>query len=81
MAEFYGMVQGNRNAVSRLGSQTSGLQTVAASWQGAVVTDLTRKPDGTVHAHVYLKPWYGAGQYATLYDGLVSGVDRDPNVA
>lgn len=36
MAHFYGTIKGQRGQASRLGGKTSGLETYAASWQGAV---------------------------------------------
>lgn len=40
MAHFYGTLRGNRGQASRLGTKLSGLQTIAASWQGAVSVSL-----------------------------------------
>ena len=54
MARFYGVVSRRaRTAASRLGHSTSGLQTAAASWQGAVKLSLYER-DGIDHALVEL---------------------------
>lgn len=71
MAHFIGTVKGQRGEASRLGSKTSGLTTVAASWIGAVRVDLSER-DGVTHALVKLAPWHGAGVDRILYDGPVN---------
>lgn len=72
MAHFYGTLQGNRGRASRLGTPTSGLSTVAASWQGSVQVDLIHI-NGEDHAYVALVPWHGKGIGKILYDGPVGG--------
>jgi hypothetical protein len=72
MAHFYGSISGQRGPASRLGSKKSGLQTTAASWQGAVRTTLYEKA-GVDCALVELVPWHGQGAHQKLYDGPVSG--------
>jgi hypothetical protein len=74
MAHFYGTVQGARGEASRLGHKNTGLNTVAASWQGAVEVDLYER-DGIDWARVSLRPWHGRGKSVELYDGPVSGED------
>jgi hypothetical protein len=54
MAHFYGVVSGRgRTTASRVGRKTTGLQTVAASWHGAVKVSLYER-DGIDHALVEL---------------------------
>jgi hypothetical protein len=60
MAHFYGVVSG---------CGRTGLQTVAASWQGAIKVRLY-EGDGVDHALAELMPWRGAGVSRVLYDGL-----------
>jgi hypothetical protein len=73
MAHFYGTVSGKaRSQASRLGSKSSGLRTVAASWQGAVAVDLYER-DGLDCAQITLIPWHGHGTTRVIYDGPVSG--------
>ena len=73
MAHFYGSIQGQRGEVTRLGSKTSGLSIVAASWQGCVRVELSEQ-DGIDIAHVNLTPWHGHATNHTLYLGPVSGL-------
>jgi hypothetical protein len=70
VAHFYGTARGNRSTATRCGTKTSGMETYAASWQGAVRTILYTR-DGVDYAHVKLTDWYGTGTNRTLYDGPV----------
>lgn len=72
MAHFRGLVQGARQAETRLGSKNSGLTVEAQSWQGKVVVRLYHE-NGEDRAHVSLAPHGGQGISHTLYDGPVSG--------
>jgi hypothetical protein len=73
MAHFYGIVSGRgRTTASRVGRKATGLQTTAASWQGAVKVSLYERA-GVDHALVELTPWRGAGVTRVLYDGPVAG--------
>jgi hypothetical protein len=49
-----------RTTASRVGRKATGLQTVAASWQGAVRVSLYER-DGIDVARVELIQWRGAG--------------------
>jgi hypothetical protein len=76
MAHFYGVVSGRgRTAASRVGRKTTGLQTVAASWQDAVKVRLYER-DGIDYARVELTPWRGAGVSRVPYDERVDGSRR-----
>jgi hypothetical protein len=80
MAHFYGTVKGQRGEASRLGNRKSGLETVAASWQGAVKVRLYERDgrdgrDGRDYAEVRLIAWHGSGVDCVLYDGPVCGYD------
>ena len=72
MAHFLGSVRGGRGEASRLGHKSTGLNTTAASYQGAVTVELSCR-DGVDYAHVTLTPWKGAGVSRVLYDGPVGG--------
>lgn len=76
MAHFRGWVKGARGLASRLGSRHSGLNTDAASWQGAVHVWLF-SCGGKDIARVTLEPHHGHGVNRVLYDGPVSGADPD----
>lgn len=84
MAEFYGTVQGGRKQASRTGTRKSGLDAVAASYQGAVKTDLYFDGD-VVYALVSLRKHCGHGVDRTIYEGPVgvgsTEVDRRTRIA
>ena len=40
MAQYYGRVEGNRGEATRLGTKDSGIGTVAASWDGCILTNI-----------------------------------------
>lgn len=70
MAHYYGKVQGTKGTGSRLGTKTSGMETIAASWEGAVKVTLYHK-EGHDYACVKLIPWEGQGVTKLLYEGRV----------
>lgn len=72
MSHYYGTLQGGGKQVTRRGFKARGLETVAASWEGAVKTELYHK-DGRDYAKVQLVPWHGKGCVHLIYDGLVGG--------
>ena len=77
MAHFYGKLQGSRGEATRCGTKSSGVETVAASWQGSVVVrlhhDESRDQD---IATVELRPWDGGkGISKLLFKGPVIGED------
>lgn len=76
MAHFYGLIQGSRGQVTRLGTKKSGLGLIAASWEGAIRVTLFEQ-DGTDHARIECIPWEGAGTKRTLYSGPVSGKNKN----
>jgi hypothetical protein len=71
MAHFYGTVQGNRGEASRLGSKDSGLETLAASWAGAIRVSLFVDPAGRDAYRVTQEPHNGAGVSRLIACGLV----------
>jgi hypothetical protein len=77
MAQFYASIQGNRGEATRLGTKSSGMMTVAASWQGAVKTYLWYNEEKECDwAEVTLMPWHGQGTHRLLYCGPVSGLEQ-----
>ncbi len=74
MAQFFGSIEGGRGKVTRLGHKSSGITTVAASWEGAVQVDLEHR-DGQDFARVRLVPWRSRGVDRVLYDGPVGGLE------
>ena len=74
MAQFWGTIKGARGEASRLGHKASGLDTYAASWQGAVSVRLWHDATtGRDMAQVELTTHHGAGVHRSLYRGPVSG--------
>lgn len=71
MSHFYGVMQGSRGEATRCGTKASGLQVTAASWGGAVQVDLYLDSMGRDCYRVTMKPWRGAGDSATLAEGVV----------
>ena len=75
MAQFRGLIEGQRGPATRLGSKGSGLQVEAQSWQGKVVVRLWHDAGrGVDMATVELaQHTNGAGAERTIYCGPVGG--------
>lgn len=75
MSHFYGVVNGQaKTEATRRGSKSKGLETTAASWQGAVKVRLWHdEATGLDMAEVMLTPWRGQGVHQSLYRGPVTG--------
>ncbi len=69
MAKFRGIIESEKNSVSRLGHRF--VQTEAQSWQGKVVTRIWEDKNGRVVAQVDLEPHEGSGISRNIYSGLV----------
>lgn len=75
MAHFFAQVLGARGrAVSRLGDKSSGVETVAASWNGAIKVTLFQK-DGRDWYRVEQTPWLGVGRSRAIAEAPF--VERD----
>jgi len=72
MARYRGTLRGCRGEASRLGHSSSGLTTVAASWQGAARVELYACGDRDF-ARVSLMRHHGAGVERLLFDSPVNG--------
>jgi len=80
MAHFIGKLNGARGPASRLGTKNSGMEVIAASWNGAVKTTLYHNAsDGRDYAQVALIPWHGKGVSRILYDGPVDKPADEPS--
>lgn len=76
MAHFYGTLQGTRGEATRLGTQKSGLQTVAASWDGAIQVDLEYdERSGKNRYTVSERTWHGKGVSRTIAEGVIGEPD------
>ena len=69
MAHFYGILDANRGRQStRCGTRNLGLETIAASWKGAVRVMLYHE-GGKDRYRVVLTPWNGVGPQKELAEG------------
>lgn len=75
MAHFYGTLQGARGQATRCGTKPSGMEAIAASWQGAVRSTLFEE-DGRDWVEVNLIPWKGRGMSRLLYRGPIDGTEN-----
>jgi len=76
MSHFYGMISrsARKTTPTARAHVSSGLETVAASWQGAVQVNLGHNTEtGKDWFRVELIPWHGTGVYKTLATGTVDG--------
>lgn len=80
MARFYGTVKGGRGTATRLGHESTGLQTIAASYSGAVSTTLYVDQAGRDCCRIELVQWASSGTFKLIYDGPVGGPEAAPNV-
>lgn len=71
MAHFYGTVRGNRGVVSRGGSKNSGLETICASWSGAIRCIAYVNKEGVDCVRITKTTWHGAGVDKLIYDGVI----------
>ena len=77
MSHYYGIVRGaGKTQATRRGHKTTGLETVAASWSGAVKVEMehaaSRGPNGEDWVEIRLMPWHGQGVGHVLYVGPVN---------
>lgn len=70
MSHFYGTLQGARGQATRCGSK-SGLNTVAASWNGAIRTDLYVDDQGRDCYVVREIRWQGRGVDREIARGVI----------
>ena len=71
MSHFYGTLQGQAGEATRRGSKSSGLTVVAASWAGAVKTELYVDAAGNDCYRVVQIPWHGEGVSKVIAEGKV----------
>ncbi len=77
MAHFLGEVSGTRGKASRLGTKSSGLETVAASWDGAITVELNHDATtGKDRFTVRQKKWHGHGVSETIAEGVIGEPTR-----
>jgi len=61
MAEFFGVVRGNRGEASRTGTEKSGIRADLCSWKGRVTT-IMEKIDGEIWVTIYTGMHQGYGK-------------------
>ena len=72
MSHFYGTLQGNRGQATRCGSKASGIETVAASWQGCVRVRVWYDADsGQDRFSVEQDRWHSAGIRQPIQEGII----------
>lgn len=72
MSHFYAVIHSLRKPATKTGSQGSGLQTVAAGWNGAIETTLTYdKATGRDTYRVRLIPWQSHGSETIIASGVL----------
>lgn len=71
MSHFYGTLQGHRGQATRCGSKESGIDAVAASWEGSVRVYAFQR-DGRDYVRIAFDSWHGAGRELTLYYGPIN---------
>jgi len=75
MVQFYGSAQGNKGEVHRLGDKKSGLDVLAASWNGCITVRLSHNPDtGEDRFSILQGTWQGEG----ISEFIASGVLGQP---
>lgn len=73
MCEFYGTLNGSRGKATRCGTKQSGIETIAASWRGAVKVRVWKDKSGVDMCRVDFIKWQGAGTDLNIYVGPVDG--------
>lgn len=71
MADFYGILKGNRGQVTRCGTSDSGIYTTLASWYGALTLTLYQDEDGRPRFKVQQIRWEGEGIEEEICAGVV----------
>lgn len=76
MAHFYGIAASGGGKSTRCGTKDSGMETICASWQGAVRCEAYVDEEGRDCVRVEKMPWHGAGENRILYDGPIGKVEE-----
>lgn len=72
MSHFYGTLKGQRGLATRTGSKSSGIQTTAASWNGAIRVEVYRDDGSDTDRFVVTEiPWMGCGVSRVLAEGVL----------
>jgi hypothetical protein len=86
MSHFYGVVQGRKLGArssgesTRCGTKSSGLETYAASWNGAVRVSLHHDEKSGEDKYVIEEVrWQGNGRYRKIAEGIIGKDDKKEN--
>lgn len=71
MADFYGILEGNRGQVTRCGTSGSGVHATLASWDGALSVTLYKDENGRARFKMWQSRWEGAGVDEEICGGVV----------
>ena len=72
MSHYYGTLQGSRGQATRCGTKYSGMETVAASWDGAIRVILQHDPrTGENLFKVEQVRWNGSGVNEIIATGVI----------
>ncbi len=72
MAQFYGTLLGSHGQASRLGGKASGLNTIAASWNGGIEVSIHYNSEtGEDRFCIYQTPWHGQGINELIATGFL----------
>jgi hypothetical protein len=76
MSHFYGTLQGMRGEATRCGSKDSGIDTVAASWKGAIRVSVYHDDEtGEDRYDIAQSTWQSSG----INQSIATGVIGKPN--
>jgi len=79
MAHFRGVVQGNRGEATRNGSKGSGLDVIAASWNGCIVVELHHdEATGEDKYTVRQGMWFSGGIEEVIAEGVIGQPHKEP---
>jgi len=82
MAHFRGVAKGDECEVSRDGSKESGLNVIAASWNGCVIVQLYHDEEtGEDKYEVRQGVWFGGGISEVIARGVVGQPFKKPGDA
>ena len=72
MSHFYGTLQGSRGEATRCGTKRSGIEATAASWDGAIVSEIRWNEDKQRNEYIVcLRPWQGRGVNKVIASGVL----------
>ena len=72
MSHFQGLITGDSRQVTRRGTKDSGVTATAASWTGAIRTDLWYAPEEDINRYIVtMIPWRGVGVTRIMATGTV----------